>query len=325
MNKVVILLTIGFSIFLTGCTSIGSYVIKHPGVYLSEAEFISKKPEEMGFEQDEHCIENSDLCLQYLFADAYSFTDKAVSYNLHASSNGIETKVSHTMTPDTFNRYRGTAILLHGYGGNKKVLIATAIYFRALGMKVIVPDLFGHGQSKQPFQFAAKEHEVLSDLLNSMKSDEPVLVVGHSMGALPATQLLTSDQVNAGILLAPMMRFDLAAKKYLPYKSPFMASIFSSSLDDIVVNSMRSANVELAETDVLTLIKQGDKSTLLVTSDLDPVSPTEYFAAIENPNIHQVTWLGRNHSSLMLFDKADATMIEAWLDGLGDFKQLVEQ
>lgn len=57
------------------------------------------------------------------------------------------------------------------------------------------------------------------------------------MGALTASNLLSSEYVNAAILLAPMMSFELAAKEYLPYKSPLLSRLFYSRIDDIVNQS----------------------------------------------------------------------------------------
>lgn len=319
MNRIITLLTLCFSVLLTGCTTVGSYIIKHPDLYLSEAEFVSTDPEKIGFSRQKYCDETEGACIQYLYAEPFQATDKAVFYNLHSSSNGIENKISHRMTPDTFNRYRGTAVLVHGYGGNKKVLIATAMYFRALGMKVVVPDLFGHGDSEQAFQFATKEHKVINSLIKTLKTDEPILALGHSMGALPASRLLKSEQVDAAILLAPMMRFDLAAKEYLPYKSPMLASVFTSSLSDIVTESMQDAQVTLAETDIIAPLERTKKPILLVTSDSDPVSPSPYFEAVASPKLTHLVWPKRSHSSLMLFDGKDAKILEQWLTDIAVF------
>lgn len=319
MIHIVRLLVLAALVFLNGCTTIGSYVVSKPSVYLSEAEFISAEPEKIGFEQRKYCTKNTRVCLPYLFALPYQTTDEPVSYHLHSFSNGVENNVSYRMTPDQFQRFNGTAVLVHGYGGNKRVMLATAMYFRALGMKVIVPDLFGHGDSEQSFQFGAKEHLVLTELLERLSQNEAVLVVGHSMGALPASNLLNAKPVKAAMLLAPMMRFDLAAKEYLPYKSPSMASLFSSHLDEIIQYSLSEAKIQLADTDLRTVLQKSEKPVLMVTSDSDPVSPTEYFSVVNKTNITRIVWQNRSHSSLMLFDSKNAEAIETWLAQLKEF------
>lgn len=309
------------SIFLSGCTSLGSYIISNPDVYLSEAEFISKDPKEMGFIKRKFCTERSNRCIAYLSAPSYQPSDFAADgaafYKLHATGNGVENIIAHRMTPDTFNRFKGTAILLHGYGGKKEVMLAAAIYFRGIGMNVIIPDLFGHGESEEDFAFAAREHIIITELLAELGKDnkevEPVVVVGHSMGALLATNLLLSKQVNSAILLAPMMRFDLAAKQYLPYKAPMLNKVISSHINDIIEETMSKVSVSLPETDLLKTVDKTSKSILLINSTVDSVSPPDYFSSISNENVKKVTLKDRSHSSLMVFSKEDARIVEDWL------------
>ncbi|MGX5202445.1 alpha/beta hydrolase [Aliikangiella sp. IMCC44632] len=310
-----------FIFFLTGCTSIGSYILSNPDIYLSEAEFIKTAPEEIGFTKHQFCSENEWQCIPYITAPPYNSDDfpshSSVYYNLHSTGHGVENTVTHRMTPDTFNRFQGTALLLHGYGGNKEVMLATAIYFRAVGMSVIIPDLFGHGESNEKFVFASREHLVLSKLLEELANkgeiEKPIIVIGHSMGALTASNLLSSKQVDAAILLAPMMRFDLAAKEYLPYKAPTLSSIFSENIDSIVTRAMQSVSVILEDTDLLNNLIKVSKPVLLVNSDIDSVSPPGYFQSNKNQQVTQLILKNRTHSSLMVFSKDDSNKIENWL------------
>jgi len=320
-NEIKLIFYIVFAVLVSGCTSIGSYIISNPDVYLSEAEFIKAEPEEIGFTKHEFCSHNTKECIPYLTAPPYLSEDfpagGSVYYNLHAIGNGVENTISHTMTPDTFNRLKGTALLLHGYGGNKEVMMATAIYFRALGMNVVIPDLFGHGESNEKFAFGTREHQVLSQLLskltNKRENKELTVVVGHSMGTLAASNLLSSEHVDAVILLAPMMRFDLAAKEYLPNKAPMLNSIFSDHVDDIVTQTMEDASVTLEDTNLLINLNESSKPTLLVNSNIDSVSPPNYFSSVKNKQITKFIFENRAHSSLMVFNREDSSKIEKWL------------
>lgn len=325
MNHIIkLIFYIIFAALASGCTSMGSYIISNPDVYLSEAEFIKAKPEEIGFTKHEFCSQNTKECISYITAPPYRSEDfptgRAVYYNLHAIGNGVENTISHKMTPDTFSRFKGTALLLHGYGGNKEVMMATAIYFRALGMNVVIPDLFGHGESNEKFAFAAREHHILSQLLRQLtdkqKSKELTLVVGHSMGTIAASDLLPSEYVDAAILLAPIMRFDLAAKEYLPNKAPMLSRFFSSHVDDIVSQTMVDASITLEETDLLIKLNESSKPTLLVHSNIDSVSPTNYFLSVKNKYITTLIFENRAHSSLMVFSQEDSSKIEQWLFAL---------
>lgn len=321
MNNLIRLNFYIFLVLLSGCTSIGSYVLSNPNTYFSEVNFIKLTSKEVGFTKHEFCLDHKQ-CTAYITAPPYNVDDFAtngsVYYNLHAIGNGVENTVTHKMTANTFNRFKGTALLLHGYGGNKEVMLATAIYFRAIGMKVIIVDLFGHGESNENFVFAAREHQILSKLLEQLtkKQQEPTIAVGHSMGALTASNLLLSNQVDAAILLAPMMRFDFAAKEYLPYKAPILNSIFSRFIDDIVIQTMKDASVGLQETDLLSNLAKTSKPVLLINSNIDSVSPPGYFQSVENKQVTQLVFKNRAHSSLMVFSTEDAKKIEKWLKEL---------
>tara|TARA_R110001606_G_scaffold344036_2_gene492694 strand:+ start:341 stop:1318 length:978 start_codon:yes stop_codon:yes gene_type:complete len=320
-NAIKLIFYFTFAVLISGCTSIGSYIISNPDVYLSETEFIKAEPEEIGFIKHEFCSINKKECIPYITAPAYLAEDfptgNSVYYNLHAIGNGVENTISYKMTPDTFDRFKGTAVLLHGYGGNKEVMIATAIYFRALGMNVVIPDLFGHGESREKFAFGSQEHQILSQLLHQLitKKDnqEFTIVVGHSMGTLTASNLLLSEHVDAAILLAPMMRFDLAAKEFLPYKAPMLSRFLSEHVDDIVTKTMEDASVTLEETDLLINLNESSKQILLVNSNIDSVSPPNYFLSVKNKQVKKLIFENRAHSSLMVFNKEDSSKIEKWL------------
>ncbi len=66
------LLAVTLYIFsLSGCTSIGSYVMSNPGIYLSEAQFIKAKPSDIGFEKHTFCSFSTTQCITYLTAESY--------------------------------------------------------------------------------------------------------------------------------------------------------------------------------------------------------------------------------------------------------------
>lgn len=308
---------------LSGCTTIGSHVISNPDIYLSEAELLNASPESKGFKKQTFCLSNENICIPYLIAAPYNPKDfkknQAVFYNLHAGGNGVVNEISHRMKPDTFNRFKGTAVLLHGYGASKEAMMVTAFYFRALGMKTVIPDLYGHGDSDEDFAFAAREHLSFSKLLSALKQKnelhEPVILVGHSMGSLPSVNLLLEyPEASGAILLAPMLRFDEAAKRYLSYKFPNLSQLLSEQkLGDIVNNAMEEARVDLADTDIIEKSKQSSKPILFINSDIDSVSPALYFSQLKGEHIQLTEFKGRSHPSLIAFSTKDAEVVEQWL------------
>ena len=90
------------SIGLSGCTSLGSYIVSNPDVYLSEDEFITADPESVGFVKHKYCSMTTSQCVAYLMASPYQPTDfsegESVYYNLHSVGNGVENTISHKRT-----------------------------------------------------------------------------------------------------------------------------------------------------------------------------------------------------------------------------------
>ena len=247
-------------------------------------------------------------------------------YNIETVGNGIASNITFQAFPEQFNNRKGTAVLIHGFGGSKEAMLATSIYFRAAGMDVILLDLFGHGQSSESFAFAAKEHEQYADLIADLELSEqvPTIVVGHSMGALAATKLLVnSEQIDGAILMAPMLRFDQAAHAYISYKNPSLYKFFANNLDEIVTQTMSEKKLSLDETDIIKQLKQSNKPILMINSDSDTVSPPQYFDEINKTNITKEVFKGRNHPSLIAFDQKDIEVIEQWLDNIKNNNKLL--
>lgn len=308
-------------LLVMSCTTIGSHVLNNPRLYLASGAVANIDLERFGVEKSSYCSNSKATCIQYLFAEAYQeqdFSDgEYVQYTIHATGNGLENRVAFKRSNEDFNRLRGTAVLVHGFGASKEAMVFTSIYFRALGFDIIALDLFGHGDSDQEFSFGASEHTLYSELLSSLASSslqQPMIIVGHSMGALPSTKVLAlSEHVDGAILLAPMIRFDLAIEQYLAYKNATVHRLFEEKLEDIVNLSMLQRNVDVTQTDITRLLKTVAKPVLLINSDVDSVSPVEYFSDIDNQSINKQVFNSRSHPSMISFSTDDTALVEAWL------------
>lgn len=319
-----IFLSLAFSLLLSGCTSLGSHIISNPATYLSDSRLGSMDLERFDTEKRHMCIADDEgsQCLHYLYAKAYQPQDfeqgQHVQYQVFASGNGVENHLRFEASPQTFNRMSGTAVLFHGFGGSKEAMLVTSIWFRALGFNIIAVDLFGHGESEQDFVFGAKEHKLFAKVIESINKDktlpQPLIAVGHSMGSLPAINTLnTANVLDGAIIMAPMVRFDEAAKHYLAYKSELLKSLFSRSMDNIVSDAMQKRTVSVTDTDVPRMLKKVQKPVLILSSDVDTVSPASAFGKTGNALIQQEIIPERSHPSLIAFDNTDTEIIEGWL------------
>ena len=88
---------------------------------------------------------------------------------------------------------RRTLVLQHGAGMNRTVWVLLARYFARHGFNLVVPDLPGHGASKgDALTSIEAQAGYLWSLLDCLQAEHglpktPVVLGGHSMGALLAT------------------------------------------------------------------------------------------------------------------------------------------
>src|SRR5262249_42423974 len=102
---------------------------------------------------------------------------------------------------------RGTVLLLHGLAANKKIMSYVARGFAAQDLRVIVPDLPGHGRTPGPFSPRRSEEcsaILLGDLfVRGLASPETTILAGHSMGAAIALRLAERVGVAGTIAISP--------------------------------------------------------------------------------------------------------------------------
>jgi pimeloyl-ACP methyl ester carboxylesterase len=96
-------------------------------------------------------------------------------------------------------------------------------------LRVVVPDLFGHGYSDRPR--AAYTHELfvrqLLELLDTLGLTGPVDVMGHSLGAALGARLACRIPTRVGrvILAAPLLRFERAGTLLAAVKCPVIGEL----------------------------------------------------------------------------------------------------
>lgn len=118
---------------------------------------------------------------------------------------------------------RGTVVLLHGKNFSGSYFGQTAAALREAGYRVIIPDQVGFGKASKPehyhftFQQLARNTE---SLLEAVAVNEPIHLLGHSMGGMLATRFarMFPERVATLTLLNPIGLEDWQAKG-VPYTS----------------------------------------------------------------------------------------------------------
>jgi pimeloyl-ACP methyl ester carboxylesterase len=101
----------------------------------------------------------------------------------------------------------GSVVLLPGLAANKKIMSYVARGFAAQNLRVIVPDLPGHGRTPGPFSAQRAEQctfALLQDLFaRGLAQPDTLVLAGHSMGAAIALRLAEKVRVAGTIAIAP--------------------------------------------------------------------------------------------------------------------------
>lgn len=101
----------------------------------------------------------------------------------------------------------GTVLLLHGLAANKKIMSYVARGFAAQDLRIVVPDLPGHGRTPGPFSPQRAEEcsaTLLADLFaRGMAAPDTVILAGHSMGAAIALRIAEKLPVAGTIAISP--------------------------------------------------------------------------------------------------------------------------
>ncbi len=107
----------------------------------------------------------------------------------------------HPQTPS-----KGTLVLVHGGGGNGRILAPFAEPAAALGWKVVAPDLPGYGLTKTARSFKwdyAEWPAVVAEIVRS--EDDPTALMGLSMGGMTAVLAAQIARTVRGVIATTLL------------------------------------------------------------------------------------------------------------------------
>ncbi|AKC20643.1 hypothetical protein IY39_12120 [Flavobacterium psychrophilum] len=118
-------------------------------------------------------------------------------------------------------------IILHGAGGNGRVIGLFGNYLNELGYEYLAPDLIGYGLTKNPSNRNIEYSEwvnCISDLVDEeyQKDGKPIVLFGLSVGGMLAYQVACKNSKVKGIIVTTLadprqqqVRDDLSRNKFL--------------------------------------------------------------------------------------------------------------
>ncbi|WP_323844476.1 alpha/beta hydrolase [Microbulbifer magnicolonia] len=302
-------------ILLSGCSAAVSEYISSQRSFGHEGLTTSSELENQGFSKATYCSDLYQVCMSYLTAEPL-VDKKSLNYQVSLSGTGADDKIALDLKRNTIEAYRGEVVLIHGFRASKEFMVNSALYFRFLGFKVLVPDLLGHGESGGRLSFGIRDGEVLNELLNSHHATtHPLFIVGNSMGSITAVELARKrDDISGLILQAPMIVFDEAAANYANAYSPFLSLLLSDkSIRRGATQALQAAEVSLDQTDIRPAVSQSRIPVLILASSEDPVAPFSHFENLSNPSLSVHDIRGRSHPGMAVIGQQDNEDIQRWL------------
>ena len=143
------------------------------------------------------------------------------------------------------NKKKIKLILLHGGGGNGRLLSPVAVCFSHLGFECIAPDLPGFGLTEvgSPNSYYTWIN-LVDDLVNeeAKKSDSPIVLCGVSLGGMLAYQVASLNSNISGLIVTSLadtrdksVQMGLAKNKCFGFFSHYLLNRLSFLTDKIKI------------------------------------------------------------------------------------------
>lgn len=210
----------------------------------------------------------------------------------------IEIPAEYHPVPDA----KGVAILAHGFGQNRYVMIPQAKLFRAMGYSTLFFDQRHFGVSKAPCcTFSVKEATDLVALIRWAKErcgeNTRIVVLGVSMGAMTVMHAMAlTDQIDAAIE-------DCGPSEMESILEPFYATV-SKTPNPYLTETVHRLSAELGapswENRPVDDVVKSEAPLLIIHGEADSLVSVEHagkvLAAAKNPLSTIKTFPGREHA-----------------------------
>lgn len=303
-----------------GCASYVADEITHSKVAKPfTVESLSTLPTALAGQTGSFCQAQLPYCVPYTLAAPYTPSEQEASVTLQWSSQQGQLAFNkvYRFAAAQAGQYHGTIILLHGHGASKESWAMTSAYFQMLGFYTLAPDLMGEGASQAPFGVGVNDAPLLNALINSERVEQlpgPVIIAGHSLGALAAVKTAQISPVQGVMLFAPMRRFDEASlavsQVFAPFRSRFVPD--ANILEGVQLILERSG-VSLKQTDMLNDVGKLTVPVLVYGSSEDTISNLNEQQRWQVAGATRVDVPEENHLSVVGINKTQHQAITQWL------------
>ena len=191
-------------------------------------------------------------------------------------------------------------VLFPGYGVNSMGYSFQARWLSHFTGKDVI--LMPASNQYNEFKFGLNSLGVLQHYLNNNQYQQ-IDILSYSMGSIAAMQFAKQmSNVKQQIMVAPIVHFDTAlmsvAKNYHPTLSYFVKdNDFKNAAKNVIQNS----GIDETQLDLFALLnsKQSVNRTTLYVSNADPISPADYWQALQNKSVSVVHYSNLNHTRMV--------------------------
>ena len=234
------------------------------------------------------CRYDKEVGVPYFsYKDFKGFKREEFSFN---NSLGIEIHCFYYY----YDNYKEDKIVMfcHGLGPGHVSYLAEIEALARHGYKVLALDYTGCGESEgdNMGSINAPARDI-DELLDYLKLDKPVILVGHSLGGFSALKIASiRKEINKVVVFAPIILF----------KPMILAASKSKFITHFILKYERKVGKQYDAIDLTAYLKSTEDKIFFIQSEDDPMVPYETSLKIaeeaNNPNIQTLKFVGRKHN-----------------------------
>ena len=193
-----------------------------------------------------------------------------------------------------YDNYKEDKVILfcHGLGPGHVSYMAEIEALARHGYKVLTLDYTGCGESKGEYMGSINAPaRDIDELLDYLKLDKPVVLVGHSLGGFSALKIASlRKEITKVVVFAPIIL----------YKPMILAASKSKFITHFILKYEKKVGKPYNDINLEEYLKTTEDKIFFIQSEDDPMVPYETSLKIAeesgNPNIQTLKYVGRKHN-----------------------------
>lgn len=223
----------------------------------------------------------------------YSFSDfKGLKQEAYSFVNSINIEIKYFFY--YYDNYRTDKIVLflHGLGPGHTAYLAEIEFLAKVGYKVLTLDYMGCEESQGKNMRSLNEPtRDVNDLLDYLKLDKPIVVVGHSLGGYTALNIINiRKEISKAVIISGFLSIESLMKVFVKSKLIYNG----------VIKYEKKMEPDYFQINNLEYLKTTKDKIFFIQSDDDPMVPYSIalneVEQIDNPNIKTLRVTGKKHN-----------------------------